>query len=337
MGKMAYDMDMPASLPFSKSFDFASGKVGERFQNPFWKLTELVLGAPLRKAVYEVKTFGDRIVSAAVQKRETSERLAKGSIDPLQDNLINALLDHIDDHKVVADAAMNYLSAGRDTTAQSLTWTFYLLMRHREARQKIITELQASSTNPTNQLLLSFDNVQPSSLPYTAAVFNESLRLYPPVPIELKECTTPTTFPDGTWLPKGAVVIWVTWALGRSKIIWGEDADEFRPERWLIGGTNGEPQTLRSVTAFEWPVFNAGPRSCLGKRMAELLAVYVIAGLVWNFDFDEVLEDKLKPGENLEERQSQNSLTLPMEGGLPCYVRQRRILRETLSPSNSIT
>lgn len=68
-------MDMPASLPFSKSFDFASGATGERFQNPFYKLKEFVLGAPLRKAVFEVKTFGSRIVSAAVQKDRTKAEI----------------------------------------------------------------------------------------------------------------------------------------------------------------------------------------------------------------------------------------------------------------------
>lgn len=107
---------MPASLPFSQSFDFASGATGDRFQNPFWKLKEFFLGAPLRKAVSDVKVFGGSIVSAAVQKRQNeigSRKTVRGeSFDALQDNLINSLLDHIDDHQVVADAAMNYLSAG---------------------------------------------------------------------------------------------------------------------------------------------------------------------------------------------------------------------------------
>ena len=110
-------MDMPASLPFSKSFDFASGATAERFQNPFWKLKEFFLGAPLRKAVFDIKVFGHTIVSAAVQKR----RKERGSIkhdtvknaDPLRNNLINSLLDNIDDQQMVADAAMNYLSAGK--------------------------------------------------------------------------------------------------------------------------------------------------------------------------------------------------------------------------------
>ena len=109
-------MDMPASLPFSRAFDFASGAIGDRFQNPFWKVKEFVWGAPLRRAIHEVRRFGDAIVSTAVCKREESNANSKDqradSISPLQNNLIDSLLDHIDDHQIVADAAMNYLSAG---------------------------------------------------------------------------------------------------------------------------------------------------------------------------------------------------------------------------------
>ena len=109
-------MDMPASLPFSQSFDFASGATGERFQNPFWKIKEFIFGAPFRKAILEVKRFGHEIVSAAVSKREKiskgSEKTKDKSPNGLQSNLIDSLLDHIEDHQIVADAAMNYLSAG---------------------------------------------------------------------------------------------------------------------------------------------------------------------------------------------------------------------------------
>lgn len=196
-------------------------------------------------------------------------------------------------------------------------------MRHPNIKQQVACELQETFVNADHQLPLSSDSVQSASLPYTAAVFNEVLRFYPPVPIELKECTAATTFPDGTWLPKGAVVMWATWAMGRSKNIWGEDADDFRPDRWLVRGENGELPTVRTVSAYAFPVFNAGPRSCLGKRMAELLAVYVIANLVWKYEFEEVFDKQPRPGEKPMERQSQNSLTLPMEGGLPCYVRRK--------------
>ncbi|KAL6716916.1 hypothetical protein ACLMJK_004828 [Lecanora helva] len=325
MGNVAYDMDMPASLPFSKSFDYASGMTGERFQNPFWKLKEYLFGANFRKAIYEVKQFGKEIVTSAISKRheaiDNKSENKSAQHNPLKNNLINSLLDHISDRDIVADAAMNFLSAGRDTTAQSLNWTFYTLMRHPHVLQHILKELSSAfaPTTTNDHLPLSHDTIQPPTLPYTTAVFNEVLRLYPPVPIELKESTTASTFPDGTWVPQGAVVIWVTWAMGRSRHIWGDDADEFRPERWLVPGAEGQKPTLRSVSAYEFPVFNGGPRTCLGKRMAELLGVHVLARLVWRYGFEEVLEGMGKGGE----RRSQNSLTLPMEGGLPCFVRRR--------------
>jgi len=212
---------------------------------------------------------------------------------------------------------------GRDTTAQSLTWTFYMLMRHPSVPQKILAELRATFPNCDRHIALDFDTVQPGSLPYTMAVFNETIRFYPPVPVELKECTSATTFPDGTWLPGGSVVMWVPWAMNRSKHIWGQDADDFKPERWLVPGQNGNRPTLIIKSAFEFPVFNGGPRACIGKKMAELLAVYVTASLVWDFHFEESYDEEPKAGMSPKDRFSQNSLTLPMEGGLPCQVYRR--------------
>ncbi|KAL8999740.1 MAG: hypothetical protein Q9188_005822 [Gyalolechia gomerana] len=253
------------------------------------------MGAPLRRAYFEVKRFGSDIVASTVDKRIRSALVVNESVQgikPLQNNLINSLLDQIPDHQVVADAAMNYLSAGRDTTAQSLTWTLYLLLRHPQHLHLLIEELSRAfpSTPRTSSLLdVTYDRVQPPSLPYAHSIFTETLRLYPPVPFELKECIGPTTFPDGTWLPEGSVVIWVPWAMGRSHTIWGEDSEDFKPSRWL------NPAGLVSLqkSAFEFPVFNGGPRSCLGKKLAELLAVAVLARLIWKFDFEEVMEVQL--------------------------------------------
>lgn len=108
-------MDITASLPFSKAFDFVSGAIARRFQNPFWKISEAMLGAQLRASVAEVKQFSRTIVSSAICRRETTRVPMKEpatTVEPVQNNLIDALLNHIADHQVVADAAMNYLSAG---------------------------------------------------------------------------------------------------------------------------------------------------------------------------------------------------------------------------------
>ncbi|KAI9844049.1 MAG: hypothetical protein M1838_002340 [Thelocarpon superellum] len=323
MGRAAYDMNMRASSPFSHAFDFASGAIGERFQNPLWQFSEIFFGAPLRHALKEVKSYGRLVVATAIKARqegvtgETSDLTEPAN--PLRGSLIKSLLEAIDDPEVVADAALNYLSAGRDTTAQALTWTFYLLMRH----PRVVSELRAELHNRPETL--SFDTVQPHALPYTLAVFYESLRLYPPVPIEMKQCAASTTLPDGTMLPAHAIVIWSPWAMGRSAHIWGEDASAFSPERWLedAAAGAGHARKVKVKSPSEFPVFNGGPRTCLGKQMAELQSVFVIASLVRDFDFIECKDLASGEAGHDGERESRNSLTLPMAGGLPCRVNIR--------------
>ena len=349
MGRVAYDMHMTAASPFSRSFEFASAGIGERFQNPLWRLTELLWGGRLRKAFADVHAFGRSVVCTALANRQGAKSVdgrqdsmppvPKAGQDSLQGSLIQSLIDAIDDPKIVADAALNFLSAGgcsgagvwlwadepilagRDTTAQALTWTFYLLMRHPHVVHHLRQELR-DAVEGEERLELDFDTVQPTCLPYTLAVFYESLRLYPPVPFEIKQCSTAVTLPDGTHLPPRAIVAWCPWAMNRSARIWGHDAADFRPERWLEDAADlshlqgRRVRTIRMRTQSEFPVFNGGPRTCLGKQMAELQSVYAIASLVRDFDFVEHVQ-----GQGSSPRRSRNSLTLPMEGGLPCQVK----------------
>lgn len=210
-------------------------------------------------------------------------------------------------------SANGSVNLGRDTTAQSLTWTFHLLLQHRYVYAKIRNEVQALLDSQTSSDTTTLDPAQltPTALPYTHAVLLESLRLHPPIPFEIKQCQSATTLPDGTFLPTGSVLVWCPWSMNRSHLIWGEDADSFRPERWLLSGGGG----VLTKPAAEFPVFNGGARLCLGKSMATLIAVQTIAAVVWTFDFVPAYEGR--------DRRSKSSLTLPMEGGLPVFVKVR--------------
>ncbi|TVY35483.1 Cytochrome P450 [Lachnellula subtilissima] len=292
-------------------------------RNPLWKVTELFLGRKLRKSIAQIKAFGSEIVAKAVWAKQSQKPISNvntkadfaNTVEGISGSLVHSLLDTIDDHSVVADAALNYLTAGRDTTAQALTWLFYCLMKHPDVTKAIRTEVDnvAKAAFSVEDAFLDLHQIdtalfQASKLPYTMAAFYEALRLYPPIPFEFKQCMKATILPDGTILPKDAVLLWCTWAMNRSQLTWGKNADEFRPERWFDNGN------LITKTAFEFPVFNGGPRICLGKKMAESVAVQVIATFVLHFDF-KALDNN--------ERFSKNSLTLPMEGGLPCNVKIR--------------
>lgn len=316
-------MEMHAADDFGTAFDFASGATAERFQNPLWPVTEIFFGSRMRRSIALVKSFGASIVASAQKDRTEKEAGGKsarpGTDDDsnqetkaIQGSLIQSFLDNIGDETLVADAALNYLSAGRDTTAQALTWAFYLLMKNPKAVQEIREEMEChlhakgQSTATAGELMAMLQDI--ASFPYIHAVFNEALRIYPPIPFEIKQAVQAATLPDGTFLPQGSIVVWCPWAMNRSLLTWGPDADTFRPGRWLVDGK------VMNRSAAEFPVFNGGPRTCLGKRMAELIAVQVIGTMVWEFDFEAA-----EPGD----RVSKSSLTLPMKGGLPCRVKAR--------------
>jgi cytochrome P450 len=341
-------MDIDASSPFSKAFDHASSQIGLRFQNPLYKLTELLTGSSFRAALVEVKRFGRQIVAEARRRRgreafeslitntdeeeNTLHQQRKNGSNDSQGlefgSLIDSLIESLSDPQVVADSALNFLSAGRDTTAQSLTWTFYALLRHPGTMRKVLEEIDTAFPGHSVSPEVRAAQLQPASLPYTMAAFYESLRLYPPVPFEIKQTTQPVTLPDGTSLPPHAIVVWCIWAMNRSHDTFGADADEFNPSRWLdtdsetpgysILHFNGSKRTVG-----EFSVFNGGPRSCLGKKMAELLACWVLVRVLTEWEFEEV-NDGLNMDGKTGERRSANSLTLPMEGGLPVRVRPRR-------------
>lgn len=166
----------------------------------------------------------------------------------------------------------------------------------------------------------------PNSLPFTMATIYESLRLYPSVPFELKQCMKPegVTLPDGTFLPFQSIIVWCPWAMNRSALIWPSSSttspsspEDFEPSRWLKVNEDGQTKNMKLVSrpAHEFPVFNGGSRTCLGKKMAEAVMCQVVACLVERYEF--------KMGEEGKEKVSRNSLTLPMEGGLEVYVTRR--------------
>ncbi|KAI5079433.1 hypothetical protein GOP47_0004912 [Adiantum capillus-veneris] len=146
---------------------------------------------------------------------------------------------------------------------------------------------------------------------YLHAALQEAMRLYPPVPHDTKLVVEEDVLPDGTRLRAGAQLAYHAYAMGRMESIWGEDWERFRPERWI------EPQQGRgSVSAFKWPVFQAGPRICLGKDMAMLQMKCVAAALIERF--------VMTLAEGFERPRYQLSFTLKMQQGLLVHFHPRR-------------
>ena len=83
--------------------------------------------------------------------------------------------------------------------------------------------------------------------------------MFPPVPSNVKMALEDDIWPDGSYIKKGNMVVWSPYAQARSAKVWGEDCQEFKPERWI--SVNGQ---LCHESQGKWPVFNGGPRVCIG-------------------------------------------------------------------------
>lgn len=94
-----------------------------------------------------------------------------------------------------------------------------------------------------------------SKLKYTTALFNEVLRLHSNVPLNMKEATKDDVLPNGVKIRKGDLIQFSPWVQGHLESVWGSDAEEMKPERWI-----SEQGDLIKENQYKWPVFNAGPR-----------------------------------------------------------------------------
>jgi cytochrome P450 len=180
-----------------------------------------------------------------------------------------------DDRAMIRGGLLNLLLAGRDTTASLLSNLFFMLARRPDIYSKLAEEIR--STISTGGQAPSLEDLK--SMKYLRACINESLRLHPPIPRNSREALKDTTLPvgggpDGTapiLVPKGTQIGYQVFSMHRRKDVYGEDADEFIPERWT-------ERNLRPGWAFL--PFNGGPRICIGQHFALNLASYVVCRLV---------------------------------------------------------
>lgn len=171
---------------------------------------------------------------------------------------------------------MNVMLAGRDTTACAMSWTFYELTRNPTVVNKIIDEVK-SVCGVGESAEYTYDTM--AKLKYTHCVALEVLRLHPPVSHDSRLAVNADILPDGTKIPAGVGIEYCIYTMGRKEDIWGEDAMQFKPERFM---SEQEPST------FKYPVFNAGPRMCIGKPLALMnmkLAMSIL--LTSNFKFED--------------------------------------------------
>jgi len=308
------DAGLSTPVPFAAAFDEAQAHILLRMLTPFWSMVPeftqrvgkyaLPGEAQFRKAVAVVRDFG-----AAVVAERRAELAASGGAHARNDLLSSFMTmeggEHFTDDYLV-DIVLNFVIAGRDTTAATLTWATFRLATHPREAAAVVEEVDRVLRGAAPD----YKSVT-TMMPLTKAFLSETLRLHPPVPKDLKTSVKRDTLPDGTKVPGGAKVLYVPYTMGRSRAIWGDDALDFVPARWLPPRMAKKEQP----DAYTFPVFQGGARTCLGKNMAYFEAATLLAVLLQRFAFE--LPPGSKAGRPAE------SLTMPMKGGLNIHVRPR--------------
>lgn len=191
-------------------------------------------------------------------------------------NLVDRLLTSPDPEtgrtmttKQLRDEIITLFIAGHETTAITLAWAWVELCR----RPRLLERLQAEADAVLGDALPRSEHLP--QLPYARAVFEEAMRLYPPLPFVPRLATTDDVL-DGRRVPAGTLIVCSIFALHRRPELWPSPL-EFDPERFL-------PERRRSIDPGAFAPFGAGPRLCMGNHFALAEGAVMLSTLARRFD-----------------------------------------------------
>ncbi|CAN6852709.1 unnamed protein product [Brassica oleracea] len=285
-------LEMP-EVGFANALDDVGDAIMYRHITPrfLWKLQKWI-GVGREKKMTEVNATFDRVCATYVSaKRDEIKKKGKSGEDLLTlfmklDTTKFELLNPSDD-KFLKDFTVGFMAAGRDSTASGLTWFFWNMSENPKVLTRILQEIKTNlpTTTGSNQ-----DTSYLNKLVYLHCALSESLRLFPPIPFERKSPIKPDVLPSGHKVKSATNIMFFIYAMGRMKTVWGEDAMEFKPERWIsdTGGFKHQP-------SYKFLSFNAGPRTCLGKNLAINLMKAVIVEILQNYEIKVINGKKIEP------------------------------------------
>ncbi|EMS53087.1 Cytochrome P450 86B1 [Triticum urartu] len=218
------------------------------------------------------------------------------------------------DYDFLCAGLIGLMLALRDTVRTTLTWIFYNLAQNPDIVATIRNELLpiALQKAPTGAgAMVIFEPEEIKSLVYLRATLYETLRLYPPAPLERKTVATEDIMPSGHKVHAGDTVFVSIYSMGRMRDVWGENCLDYNPHRWLSKDGN----TLRYVPSHKFLSFNSGPRICPGKDIAVMQMKIIIATVLWNFDVEVLEGQSIRP---------KSSCILQMENGLIVKLKKRQ-------------
>ncbi|KAG3114927.1 hypothetical protein PI124_g2529 [Phytophthora idaei] len=282
-----------AFQPFAEAMDEAQFLAGKRFKQPmwYWKLRRWLNVGDEKKLKENVRVIDEHlmgIIADAIERRRLRvEEKKAGRPAALADkDIVSIVLDNMEsrgmpvDPVEVRNIAVASIIAGRDTTADCMGWLFHFLSQNPNAEAKLRAELLAKIPKLSTDKHYTPTVEDINKVPYLEACIRELLRLYPPAPLITTHCIKDTVFPDGTFVLANTDIGIALFSCGRLTSVWGKDALEFKPERFI----DNETGEIIPMTATKFAAFSAGPRICVGQNLAFIETKIVIASIVARFE-----------------------------------------------------
>ncbi|KAI9272722.1 cytochrome P450 [Phascolomyces articulosus] len=301
-GKDLQILTQKGVVPLVESFDAGMDHITASYMNPFTPIVDTLhpLLYPHTKTIHQhhntLHQFANDVISERrrdIQNGKTFNDLLSQFINTTSEQgefFTNDELQHL---------IISTISAGRETTSASIVWTVYRLIMNPTIETKFLEEIDAYL--PSNDYQEDLDPIK---------LYYESMRLHPPIPVNQRVAVNDDLWPDGTEIRKGNVISWNNYAQGRSSKIWGSDCLEFKPERWIL-----EDGTLYKEKKGQWPMFNIGPRSCLGEKLAIMEGLTTLITLIRRYKFS-----LYNPNQKVE---YSVGVTLSVKDGLKLLVTKR--------------
>lgn len=259
-----------------------------------------------------------QFTTGIVESRKQDKQQGKSK---MRKDLLDLFMDHRFsdgselDNSQLKDTTLNLLIAGRDTTAEALSWMSWHLLADPSVYQTVQEEID--DKNDQGDFEIDYDDVDKHTV--KLGTFYETLRLHPSIPKNIRRAVADDVLPNGgPRIQKGDIVLYSDWAMARNTDIWGEDAAEFLPQRWL-----DESGSIAKVSQFKAHFFNAGPRLCLGQKLATFEVLQLMNVLFGKFNVELVELGGRNSVKKDVVPEYLNSLTHPMKRPLMVRVQRR--------------
>ncbi|URE06089.1 cytochrome P450 [Musa troglodytarum] len=232
-----------AGSEFAKAFDASGEIITLRYINVFWKIMRFLnIGseATLKKKIKVVDDFVYKLIHLRIQQISSTANDSTKNEDILSRFLEESKKDPQNmSLKYLRDIMLNLVLAGKDSTASTLSWFFYLICKNPSVQEKIYQEvmevIEASEDAAFDVFSRNIIDESLNNMHYLHAALSETLRLYPVAPIDNKVCFSDDILPGGYIVRKGDIVFYQPYAMGRMECLWGEDAEIFRQRGgWMM-------------------------------------------------------------------------------------------------------